>query len=111
MYWLLTKRAVRSAEADFEHMYNVSNIVASMGNIKRTTSVVLTYEQVRACDDLQNVEPVGSAFIKKYFHFQYARAGVVKCKVKKSDQTFFTHTMKRAASMQKFLWRNYLHYC
>ena len=97
---MLISRAVRSAEADFEHMYDVSNIVASMGNIKRTNSVTLTYEDISACDDAQNVEPVGSGFIKKYYHFQYARAGVVNCKVKKSDETYVTHTMKKAASMQ-----------
>ena len=80
-------------------MYNVSDIVASMGNIKRTTSVILTYEEICACDDKQNVEPVGPGFIKKYYHFQYVRAGVVKCKVKKSDEVSFTHTMTKASSM------------
>ena len=99
---MLIKRAVRSAEADFEHMYNVTNIVASMGNIKRTTSVILTYEQISACDDAQNVEPVGPGFIKKYYHFQYVRAGVVNCKVKKSDEAYVTHTMKKVSSMQFF---------
>lgn len=84
-------------------MYNVSNIVASMGNIKRTTSVVLTYEQISACDDGMNVEPVGPAFIKKYYHFQYARAGVVNCKVKKSDEAYIKHTMKKVSSMQFFI--------
>lgn len=97
--FIYTYRAVRSAEADFEHMYNVSNIVESMGNIKRTTSVVLTYEQISACDEIQNVEPVGSGFIKKYYHFQYLRPGVVKCKVKKCDEVSFTHTMAKASGM------------
>jgi hypothetical protein len=97
---VLISRAVRSAEADFEHMYDVSNIVASMGNIQRTTSVTLSYEDISACDDTQNVEPVGPGFIKKYYHFQYARAGVVNCKVKKSDEFFVTHTMKKTASME-----------
>jgi hypothetical protein len=80
-------------------MYNVSNIVESMGNIKRTTSKTLTYDEICACDDNQNVEPVGPGFIKKYYHFEYVRAGVVRCKVKKSDTASFLHTMGKVASM------------
>ena len=80
-------------------MYNVSDIINCMGNIKRTTSVTLTYAEIQAQDDGQNVSAVGGAFIKKYYHFVYVRAGVVNCKVKKSDLAFTMHTMKKAACM------------
>jgi hypothetical protein len=80
-------------------MYNVSDIINSMGRIKRTTSVTLSYADIQAQDDGQNVSAVGAAFVKKYYHFAYVRAGVVNCKVKKSDATFTTHTMKKASSM------------
>lgn len=86
---------MKSAEADFTHMYNVSDIIDCMGKIKRTTSVTLTYADIQAQDDAMNVSAVGGAFIKKY----YVRAGVVNCKVKKSDVTFTQHTMKKAACM------------
>jgi hypothetical protein len=98
-FLFLIFRAVRSAEADFEHMYNISNIMQCMGNIKRTTAVQLTFEEIIACDDVQSVVPVGDGFIKKYHHFEYVRSGVVRCKVKKSDETSKTHTMLKEAGM------------
>ena len=78
----LFTRAVKGAEADFEHMYNMTSIIKCMGRIKNTTTVGLSYEDISACDDPQNVSPVGEGFIKKYYHFVYIRPGVVSCKVK-----------------------------
>lgn len=116
---LLIYSAVKSAEADFNHMYNVSDIIECMGRIKRTTATTLTYAEIQAQDDGQNVSAVGGAFVKKYYHFVYVRAGVINCKVKKCDPTYTTHTMKKTAgvsfiisllsvlifSVQRCLWR------
>lgn len=93
---------VKAAEADFTHMYNISNIVDCMGSLRNTTQVKLSYEEIVQCDDVQTVSPVGEGFIKKYHHFKYVRSGVVQCKVKKSDPKYITHMMSKSASM--FLW-------
>lgn len=96
-YPTLILSQVKQAEADFTHMYNISNVVDCMVNLKNSTQVTLTYDEINACDDAQAVSAVGEGFIKRYHHFQYVRSGVVKCKVKKCDPTYTTHMMLKAA--------------
>jgi hypothetical protein len=55
-------------------MKNISSLVPCFKNIQRTTSILLTAEEILKADE-PNVKPVGKGFITKYHHFSYGGNG------------------------------------
>lgn len=91
-------RAVRDAEANYIHMFDINNIIPCMGKLKNTTSYEITYDEI-ADNDEDDAGPNGKPFIKKYFHFAYDGPGVVKCKFMKDDKEAYKfHTMKKTGA-------------
>jgi hypothetical protein len=87
-------RAVRNAEGDWKKMYNVDTIIENTKNVNNTTYVKLSAEEINANDE-DVVTPKGGAWIKKYHHFTYESAGVVKCKFVKGRGEYKRHTMQQ----------------
>lgn len=56
-------------------MKNISSLVPCFKNIKRTTSILLTAEEIEAADE-PNVKPEKKGFITKYHHFAYGGEGI-----------------------------------
>jgi hypothetical protein len=55
-------------------MKNISSLVPCFKNIQRTTSILLTAEEIEKADE-PNVKPTGKGFITKYHHFAYGGKG------------------------------------
>ena len=90
----LIERQVRKAEANFKHMYSIKNVLPCMEVLKNTTSVVLTSDEITACDE-PIATPVNGAFIKLYHHFAYDSPGVLKCKKIKGQGEYQIHRIRR----------------
>lgn len=87
---LLTSRAVREAEANYEHMKDVDSITPCMKKIKNTTEYQLTPEEIEACDE-DSAKAKGKGWIKKYHHFSYSKPGVINCQYVRGRGAYQTH--------------------
>lgn len=70
------KKKVRKAENNFQHMFNISNIINEIQKLSRTDVVILTHEIITECEEPPR-KPVGGPFIKKYHHFAYSARNVL----------------------------------
>lgn len=85
-----TPRAVREAEANYEHMKDVDSIIPCMTNLKNTTSYHLTPEQIEECDE-DVAKAKGKGWVKKYHHFSYVKPGVINCKYVRGKGAYQQH--------------------
>jgi len=90
------KRQVRSAEGNYKHMHSVLNIIPCIKVLSNTETIVVSYDEIQACDE-PSVSAVGGPWIKKYHHMVYVRPGVVKCSYIKGDGVYKEERMKQSA--------------
>ena len=83
-------RAVREAEANYEHMKDVESIIPCMKNIHNTTPYNLNSDEIEEADE-DCAKPQGKGFIKKYHHFTYSKPGKINCKYVRGKGAYQTH--------------------
>lgn len=88
-------RAVREAEANFQHMHDISNLLPCMKNLSGQHSIELNAEEIDECDE-KVAKSKGKGFIKQYYHFKYDGTGRLLCKYMKGDGQYFLHEIVRS---------------
>lgn len=92
-------RQVREVEGNYNAMVTAADIINAVeGKIRNTLLIQFDASQIDACDE-ENVEPVGKGFIKKYHHFSYGGAGIVKCRYIKGVGPYSKHSMIQGAGV------------
>lgn len=76
-------------------MYDISDVMPCVKDLKGEHSIELTAEEIDKCDE-KEAKAKGKSFIKKYHHFKYDGAGRLLCKYKKGEGEYILHEIVRA---------------